>query len=449
MSFVPPYPKPHTNKLGMAARFVTGWGSWIHTLFEKSYRMKMGEITLPGIDFFIPNEPGLVDTIMQQPHRFPKHHLLHEVLEPLIGDSVFSINGKAWEQARAMVNPAFAHTHLKRAFATMDEATRAMIERIASRDLSKPLHIDPLMTHVTADIIFRTILSQSLTEEEALRIFASFERYQKYVQPCMILRSYGLPIGFFKKRLLRAAQEIHDVFAPIVRARHEAFHAGKEGPEDILKALLEARHPETGAPFTYRELVDQVAIIFLAGHETSASALTWALYLIASCPHVQDMLRAEAAANWPLDSDTIRQLEKTRDTFRETLRLYPPVSFLMREVLEATEMRGKQVEPGALLVVSPWLIQRSENNFPCPHAFQPERFADPAQAEACKEAFLPFGKGPRICIGAGFAQQEAVLILAQMLQHFRLAVPPGMVPEPVSRLTLRPKDGVRLQLSAL
>ncbi len=445
--FVPPYPKPHRSKLGRLARFGVGWGSWIHTLYEKSYRMKMGEVKLPGMHFFLPNEVSLVAQVMDDPKQFPKHAFLHEILEPLIGDSVFSINGDAWKHARAMVNPAFAHTHLSKAFGTMDEAAREMVARIRTRDLSKKLHIDPLMTHVTADIIFRTILSEKLTEEEALRIFASFERYQKYVQPSMILRSYGLPMGYYKRKLLKAAAEIHAVFAPPIKARHAAFHAGEEGPDDILKALLEAKHPITGAPFTYKELVDQVAIIFLAGHETSAGALTWALYLTASCPHVQATMVAEAHAANLDDSGSIRHMEQTKNVFRETLRLYPPVSFLMREVAEPMTMRGKALKPDDLLVVSPWLVQRNEDNFPCPHAFQPERFTDPAQQDACKNAYLPFGKGPRICIGAGFAQQEAVIILARMVEAFELSVPQGERPEPTYRLTLRPKHGIRLKLT--
>lgn len=446
--FTPPYPKPHRSKLSRLARFHVGWGSWIHTLYEKSYRMKMGEVRLPGVDFFIPNEVGLVERIMDEPANFPKHRMLHEVLEPLIGDSVFSINGEAWQHARAMVNPAFAHTHLRRAFATMDEAVQTMIARIKSRDLSTPQHIDPLMTHVTADIIFRTILSKSLSEEESLRIFAAFERYQQYVQPCMVLRSYRLPIGYYKRKLLKAAAEIHEVFAPIIAERHRAHHAGEDGPTDILTALLDARHPVTGAAFTHKELIDQVAIIFLAGHETSASALTWALYLVASCPHTQQAMLKEAQDAAPISPDSIRPMVLTRDVFRETLRLYPPVSFLMREVATPTRMRNKDVKPGDLLVVSPWLVQRNEDNFPCPHAFKPERFEDDTQREACKHAYLPFGKGPRICIGAGFAQQEAILVLASMVQHFELSVPAGEKPEPISRLTLRPRHGVRLQLRA-
>jgi cytochrome P450 len=142
-------------------------------------------------------------------------------------------------------------------------------------------------------------------------------------------------------------------------------------------------------------------------------------------------------------------LKAARDLFQETLRLYPPLGFLVREVTCPTDMRDKYLEPGSMLVVSPWLIQRNRDNFPDPHGYDPGRFDDPAQADACRHAYLPFGKGPRICVGAGFANQEALLAIVGIVRAFRLKVADGHVPEPVSRLTLRPRKPVRLVLSPL
>lgn len=443
--FIPPYPKPHPRQLSWLGRAIAGWGSSIHTLFERSYTMKMGEIRMPGFHFFIPNTMDLTQHILQDPQAYPKHDFLHEVLYPLIGDSVFTINGQAWKDARAMVNPAFAHTHLNRAFPTMDAAVTDLIEHIRTKDLEAPLHIDPLMTHVTADIIFRTIMSHTLSLEETAHVFRAFERYQRWIQPAMTLRTYRIPAGLIWRRIRAAAKDVHAVFDPVVRARFDAYHRGDAGPEDILHALMQARHPTTGKPFTYEELRDQVGIIFLAGHETSATALTWALYLIGSCPDLQQTLYEEATAE-TLSPDRLRRMTQILDTFRETMRLYPPVSFLMRAVRQPETMRGKQVKPGDQLLISPWIMQRKEEHFPCPHAFMPERFRDPAQADACKRAYMPFGAGPRVCIGAGFAQQEAVVVLARLLQHFRIEVPEGERPEPTTRLTLRPKNGIRLRL---
>ncbi|TAK07133.1 MAG: cytochrome P450 [Rhizorhabdus sp.] len=447
--FTPPYPVPHRSKASLFKRFLTGWNSWIHTLFDRSYGMQMGEIHLPRLDFYIANDLAVVDRVMDDREKvFPKHRFLNDLLDPLIGNSVFSANGQDWEEQREMVNPAFAHTNLKRVFPAMEAAVVDLMATIGNMDRSKPIEVDPLMTHVAADIIYRTIFSVKLDAEGAEQIYHAFHRYQKNVQPAAMLKLYALPLLGYRRRAGRAAAAIHAVFGPIVRARYVAWHEGTgQGKEDILQSLLEARHPRTGEPFSYDKIMEQVSTIFLAGHETAASAMTWALYLLAECPHLQDALVAEVereTGGAPIAFEHLRGLAGVRNLFRETLRLYPPVSFFVREVTADTTMRDKLLRKGAMIVISPWLIQRHRDNWKCPHAFLPERFDDPEEAEACRRAYMPFGKGPRICIGAGFAQQEGMLILASVVRAFRLRYPDIRKPEPVSRLTLRPKTAVKL-----
>ncbi|WP_422785777.1 cytochrome P450 [Rhizorhabdus argentea] len=446
--FTPPYPIPHKSKASLLKRFLTGWNSWIHTLFDRSYTMKMGEIRLPRLDFFIANDLSVVDRVMDDREKvFPKHRFLNDLLDPLIGNSVFSANGQDWQDQREMVNPAFAHTNLKRVFPAMQAAVDDLLAQIATLDRSRPLEADPLMTHVAADIIYRTIFSVKLDQSSADHIYHSFHRYQKNIQPGAMLRLYGLPMLGYRRRAKRAAAEIHGVFGPIVRARYDAWHSGGEAGDDILQSLLEARHPRTGETFTYEKIMEQVSTIFLAGHETAASAMTWSLYLLSECPHLQEALVAEIereTGGSPIAFEHLRGMNGIRNLFRETLRLYPPVSFLVREVTAPTTFRDKLVQTGAMIVVSPWLIQRNRDNWKCPHDFAPDRFDDPEEAEACRRAYLPFGKGPRICIGAGFAQQEGMLILASLIRAFRLRYPDIAKPEPVSRLTLRPKKAVQL-----
>lgn len=448
--FIPPYPVPHRGKASLVKRFLKGWNSWIHTLFERSYTMQMGEIRLPRLDFYIANDLSVVDRVMDDKEKaFPKHRFLNDLLDPLIGNSVFSANGQDWEEQRTMVNPAFAHTNLKRVFPAMQGAVDDLLATIAAMDRSRPIEVDPLMTHVAADIIYRTIFSVKLDAASAEHIYHAFHRYQKNVQPAAMLKLYGLPLLGYRKRAEKAAKAIHDVFGPIVRTRYDAWHAGTgDAQDDILQSLLEARHPRTGQPFTYVELMEQISTIFLAGHETAASAMSWALYLLAECPHAQDALVAEIereTAGEAISFESLRGMTAVRNLFKETLRLYPPVSFFVREVTADLTLRDKWLKKGAMLVISPWLIQRNRNNWKCPHAFAPERFDDPDQAEASRRAYMPFGKGPRICIGAGFAQQEGMLIIASIVRAFRLRYPKHIArPEPVSRLTLRPKEAVQL-----
>lgn len=448
---IPPFPDPHPKKSSLFARFFRGWNSWIHVLFDKSYTMKMGEIRFPGLRMYIANELPLVKRIMAGYREFPKHSLIVRSLDPAIGNSVFSANGADWEQQRAMINPVFQHTALGRTLPMMRDAADDLVSRTHALDLSKPVDIDPLMTHVAADVIFRTLFSMPLDAASADRIYRGFNRFQRHAQSASMLRFYRLPTLGYDRRSRGSAREIHAAFEPIVRARYDLHRQGGERKhDDILQGLLEARHPDTGAPFTFRGVMEQVSTIFLAGHETSASAMSWALYLLAADRDTQARLRAEIAehvGDAPISAEALKRMTLDRNVFREALRLYPPVSFFPREVTCPVRMRDKDLRVGAMLVVSPWLVQRNRDNWACPHSFDPDRFEDPANKAMVKDAWLPFGAGPRVCVGAGFATQEAMVVIASMVRAFDLAAIPHDTPEPISRLTLRPKDGIRLMLT--
>ena len=190
-------------------------------------------------------------------------------------------------------------------------------------------------------------------------------------------------------------------------------------------------------------------MLFLAGHETSASALTWALHLVAQSPHIQDRMFTEIEALGPAGEampSSMKHLALTRNVFRETLRLFPPVGFLARQSALRCPMRDKTVEEGASVVISPWLIHRHRDLWHEPDAFNPDRYLNDESRDSLRSAYLPFGMGPRVCIGAAFAQQEAVLILSSIVRQYRLQPVPGHVPRPVGRLTIRPSNGMPLML---
>jgi cytochrome P450 len=315
------------------------------------------------------------------------------------------------------------------------------------------IDIEIEMTHVTADIIFRTIFSEPLTGADALRVFEAFAQYQALAPKLMLPALFGLrwlvwPWNILRSR--RAAAEIRQLLERLIRPRHQAWLAGDNGGKnDILSAFMAARDATTGAPFGFEELVDQVAMLFLAGHETSASALGWATYLMANAPDVQERMCAEALAAMgqraPAQTD-MKEMTLTRNVFRETLRLFPPVGFIARESSQRCPMRDKVVPAGASVVVSPWLIHRHRKRWPAPDAFDPDRFEREESRDPLRNAYLPFGMGPRVCLGAAFALQEATLILASIVRTFRLEPVPGHTPVPVGRLTIRSQNGVRLRI---
>jgi cytochrome P450 len=454
--FIPPYPTPLKTKPGLMKRLWIGWHSWIHSLSESAYSMKMGGTRLARVMIYIVNEMPLVTRVLDDEKReFPKHWLLNDLLEPILGKGLFIANGEEWENQRQMVTPAFIHTNLKRVFPKMEQAASAMIARMreqVAQGGGAPVDVDPLMTHVTADIIFRTMFSMELGEAEAQRVYEGFARYQKYAQRSTVLYMNGLPRLGMLRKARGVAKEVQSLFAPIVAARMAEREAVEEAPvrKDILATLLEARHPVTGAPFEVKELVDQIALIFLAGHETTATSLGWTLYLLAECPEWQDRVLAEiesVTGGAPLAFEHLKHMESLRNLFKEALRLYPPVAFLPRMATKDMEMRGKQIKAGDMVQVAPWLVHRNSGNWACPHSFDPDRFTTPEGIEAARSAWLPFGRGPRVCIGAGFAQQEAAIILAQIVRNFALACPQGARPELEAKLTLRPKAGFPLLLT--
>ena len=445
--FTPPFPTPLTRKPGLIRRFRLGWSSWIHTLHERTYTMKMGGTKLPGLGVFILNELPEVKRLLEDGEAFPKHAIFDDLLTPLVGNSVFNANGAEWARQRAMVNPAFVHTHLQRAFPVMAGAVADLIARMrAAAGEGAVVDVDPMMTHVAADVIFRTMFSQTLAQEDALRVYREFEAYQGLAQRNTLLTLYGLPHFGLRRRARKVGGRIRSAFAEIVAQRMAARGRG-ERFSDILETLLDMRHPETGAGFEAEDLVNQVTLIFFGGHETTATSLGWTLYLLSECPAWQERIHAEIAAvtgGGPLAYEHLRGLEGVRNLYRESLRLYPPVSFLPRAATAPMTMRGKAIRAGDLLLAAPWLVHRNAENWACPHQFDPDRFTTPEGAEAAKQAWMPFGKGPRVCIGAGFATQEAAVALVEIIRAFRISHPDGPRPEVTARLTLRPKAGFPL-----
>ncbi|GAC1603632.1 MAG: cytochrome P450 [Ramlibacter sp.] len=451
--FCPAYPRPRKSRVSGLMMFFSARHSWLDALYERSYTMQMGEVHLPGLDMYMVNEPALVRRLMtDEAAAFPKSRQLGQALEPLLGESIFTTNGSQWERQRKMMEPAFAQARLNVAFPVMREATQALMDRLAAQPDGVEQDVEIEMTHVTADIIFRTIFSVPMEGADAHRVFAAFARYQAMAPRLMLPALFGLRwlvLPWDRWRSRRAAAEIRSLLEKLVRPRFDAHRAGQaHATTDILSSFLDARD-SAGNAFGFDELVDQVAMLFLAGHETSASALTWATYLVAKSPGIQQRMAAEVreqlGGRQPEFTD-MKSLTLTWNVFRETLRLFPPVGFISRESVNSCPMRDKQVPAGASIVVAPWLIHRHRSLWQRPDAFDPDRYADDESRESLRQAYLPFGMGPRVCMGAAFALQEAALILSTLVGAYRLEAVAGHVPVPVGRLTIRPANGVRLKL---
>ncbi len=306
------------------------------------------------------------------------------------------------------------------------------------------------MSHAAADVMFRTLFSLPIEAEIAGRVFHAFRAYQR-TQPILNAAAFvplpkWVPRGH-RARTRAAAREIRALITDMTAARMDEIAAGT-APDDLATKIMTTQDPETGARFSRDEMVDQVAIFFLAGHETSASALGWAIYLLARYPDWQERVAREAL-DLPERADfaVMSKLSVTRDVFREALRLYPPVPMMVRETSRPESFRNRAVRRGSQVVISPWHLHRQARLWDNPDGFDPARWATENGKACMREAFIPFSAGARVCTGAGFAMVEGVLVLAMLCRAFRFERIAGDDPVPVAHLTVRARDGIRVRVS--
>jgi cytochrome P450 len=416
------------------------------------YRAWMAEFRTPFFRSYLCNDTALVDLVLRtRPDDFPKSARVSEGLRPLLGRSVFVTNGAVWKRQRRIIDPAFEGGRLRDTFAAMVTAGQGAVARLAPLAEGTPLEIEFHTSHAAADVIFRTLFSLPIEDSTAARVFDAFKAHQR-TQPVLNLAAFiPLPRWFprFHRRKTRVtARTIRGLITELT-ARRQAEIAVGTAPDDLATKIMTTADPETGARFDTEEMVDQVAIFFLAGHETSASALAWALYLLALYPEWQDKVAAEAEAVFgrraPEFGDMAR-LRVTRDVFRETLRLYPPVPMMVRETACPERFRDRDIPRGAQVVISPWHLHRHERLWDNPDGFDPARYGTDNGKTCLREAFIPFSAGQRVCTGAGFAMIEGPLLLAMLVRAYRLSPVAGRAPIPVAHLTVRGADGIWLKL---
>jgi len=412
---------------------------------ERLYRAWMAEFKTPFFRSYLVNQPDLVQTVLKErPMAFPKSDRVGEGLRPLLGNSVFLTNGAVWERQRRIIDPAFEGGRLRETFPAMWQAADAAAARLPAGTVE----IEEQTSHAAADVIFRTLFSIPIEHEIASEVFHEFRAYQRS-QPILNLAAF-VPLPrwmprMFSRETKRSAKRIRQLLTRLTADRMALIKDG-QAPDDLASKIMTTRDPETGATFSTEEMVDQVAIFFLAGHETSASALAWAIYLLATHPKWQDKLAAEAQQMTP-EFGAMSKLPVARDVFRETLRLYPPVPMMVRNTTCPERFRNRDVPQGAQIVLSPWHLHRHTRLWDNPDGFDPGRWQTENGRSCQREAYIPFSAGKRVCTGAGFAMLEGPLILARLLRDWRFEPVDGRVPTPVAHLTVRAKDGIWVQVA--
>jgi cytochrome P450 len=450
--YIPPRPQALSPIISLLRLIMQGDGDLLSLLPAQAYKMPIGHLGYSRRQTLIVNDPKLYKPILlDEEDIFPKNDLMVDALEPLVGDSIFVSSGAAWRQQRRMVDPAFSHMRLNEAFPSMAagvDATEVELNEYANS--ARPFSLDLAMSHLTADIICRTVFSTSFATQasrEVFDAFALFERSVAQVEWKRLIFDAAWTRVPQKPDVQAACQHIRQLLGEMLDQHQRPKMNDALPANDICSQIVNARDPETGATFDRKQLIDQLGVMFLAGHETSASALTWVFFLLTQQPQVVARIRAEIAAvvgDGEIGFEHLRSLTYVRNVFRETVRLYPPITFIPRVAARATQIGSFKVKRGAMIMISPWTIHRNERYWKNANVFDPDRFSVEREADLVSGAYLPFGLGPRVCVGAAFATTEATLIMARLIRRFDFTALNAETVRPVARLTTRPKSQVML-----
>jgi len=380
---------------------------------------------------------------------YPKNEILKRLMSPRKRTNLIVSEGDEAQSQRRVFAPVFAARALKSAAGIMTDAAGDMLTRVEdARNGSEPLDVFPQMQAATCDIICDLVLSgREAVDRDTLR--ASVDGFVASQGRISIFDLLGVPNSVPRPFELTNRSRIRmDRMADAVVAARMA--RGPSDPPDLLDLML-AGDPKTGAPLDALMVRNNLLGFLFAGHETTALALTWALYLLAFDPAVQGRARVEVAAalgsRETATHDDLEKLPLVGRVISEALRLYAPAGFLTRKALEDDELSGMAVRAGMTVIMPIHAMHRHHRIWDDPDAFDPDRFLPERAAGRHRYAYLPFGGGSRICIGAALALQEAKILLASMLARYSVRFPDGYQPEPQMWFTLRPAGGMHLELT--
>jgi cytochrome P450 len=393
------------------------------------------------------NEPaGIRQVLVTEEQNFPKSDVMIAALKPLLGDGILISNGETWQRQRTMLEPAFQQMRVRRQFPVMAATIADFVQRLEAFGPGAEIVLDSEISLFALDVIFRTIFSRPIETTEALDIFEAFSVYQsralQYEAITSMFATGSSPAPASDAALSAISERIRGVI-------ERRIASADTDADDILQAIMASRDPTTGENFGLTELVDQITVLFLAGHETSASALVWCMFLLSQQPGLTDQIREEAdalAPGRPLTQEELNKLVGLRNVFRETLRLYPPSGFVTRVAQRDTTVSGLDVEAGNLVVISPWLIHRHPKYWQQPEHFDPDRFSEQREHDIVPGTYIPFGLGPRVCTGRSLAMIEGPLLVAELIRKFTFVPiePENVIPS--YRILVRPRQPIRCRI---
>lgn len=429
----------------LRTNFITAWTA---KYYEQPFVIDRAVSTT----FIVVTRPEYVKHILVDNHQnYIKSPMQNNALVPLVGHGLLTSEGEFWRRQRRIMQPAFHYKLLQSFSDTMVGAAKEMLARwqlIAGT--GEPMEMSVEMARVTLDIICRTMFGAGVGAAEVQAVREASAIIAEDLGTPSYLDLFGLPQWLPRRqsrRVKKAVQDLRHLIEDII-ARRRAEGAGTHG--DLLDMLLDARDEETGEGMSDEQLRDEVITVFLAGHDTTANGLNWTWYLLSQHPEAEARLHDELSSVLNGRAPTFEDLANlpyTKMVFEEALRLFPPAAAFMREAIGVDQIGELKIPAGAQITIAPWLSHRHRALWERPDEFDPERFTPENVQARHKFAYIPFGAGPRICMGKAFAMMEGPLILASVAQHYRLQLVEGHPVEPMAKITLWPRYGLQMTVA--
>jgi cytochrome P450 len=446
-AYCPPAPRPQARPLQPIALIRTLKRNPLECWATQHFERPIVAGGLPIGHVLLVHEPNAIrHVLLENAANYRKDRLQRRVLSAGLNDGLLSVEGEQWRLQRRVLAPMFARKTVMDFTSAMIEAAEALIHRWSGLGDRATVDVAAEMARVTLDVVERTIFSDGFgSDAEAVRVaMATYFNTIGKISPLDLL---GVPdfVPRFGRLRVRATLKFFEAEVDRVISVRRRILAEQpdRAPSDLLTLLLQALDTTSEDRITESEVRSNILTFIAAGHETTANTLSWAMFLLSQSQEWRERVEAEVdrELTGPVPGITDRLVE-TRAVIEETMRLYPPIAAISRVALDGDDLSGEPVRPGSLIVISPYVLHRHRLLWDRPDAFDPQRFLGNARAIIDRFAYLPFGAGPRKCIGSTFALQEATLVLAVMVKHFRFRLQPGHAVWPTLRVTLRPANGL-------
>jgi len=401
-----------------------------------TFRMKLFR------ELVISRDPAFFRHILVTNNKNYKKGSSSKMLNPVLGNGLVTSEGDFWLRQRRLVQPAFHRERLQELFVTMGQITADFLDEMETYRGNKAIDIDAKMMGLTSDIALRTLFG-NISSEDKMQIFHQVNRTQRYLVT-RVRRPYRIPLMFVNGERNQFKTDLA-YFNKLVYEFISQRHGMEEKPNDLLQLLLDSLDEETGARMNDQQIRDEAITMFAAGHETSATALSWLLLELAKQPEIVAKIRAEAELFETVPTfDQLLKLPYTRQVIEEGMRLFPPAWTMTREALEDDDVEGKPIPKGISVFMSIYELHRNPNIWKNPLVFDPENFNPENVKNRPKFNYLPFGAGPRLCIGLQFAMMEMQMILAALVKRFDFEMDPSHKIGIYPQIVLKSTNGIKL-----